>query len=149
MNQWLSNDKALAVDLGRLENHIKPPMNKHHQDLFKISTRQQQNLDKTGTIAQCKKGSCITAKIFKVPKSDGTTSRMVWDGRDFDEVIKLYFTNKCKFDAEHNQLQQESEYDIPATPLPNLPKLVNETLNPKWKFISTVDAKNIRGYFLG
>jgi hypothetical protein len=123
---------------------------KELEDCLKIHTTSSQfprndleNVINSGTIAKCDDFIFITAKIFKVPKSDGKYSRMVWDGRNFDDVIKLHFKNKRESDAFNNQLQHESEYDIPATPLPNLPKLVNETLNPKWNFISTVDAKNM------
>ena len=69
--------------------------------------------------------SIMCSKVFTVEKSDGMTSRFVFDGRLFDEV----------FHAEMGK--------TPPMHIPDIQNIIEILLQPKWKLLAMNDGKNM------
>ena len=132
--------KRLAPYLGSLKQDPSATLTRNDQiQLSDLDSFRQQ-----GTIVDNEKGfNSLSAIIFKVIKSGGDSCRMIWDGGLFGELMDLYFRGQREKDIRNNKLHPPEEYEIPKTPLPLIPTLVNEILNPKWKYMSTIDARNM------
>ena len=144
MVAWLSRPNALA-------KRLAPYISLVHQDSSTTLTRNDQiqfadlsSFLQQGTIVHNEDGNnTVSAIIFKVLKSGGENCRMIWDGSTFGLLMEHYFRGQRERDISNNIFKPSSAYEIPKTPLPLIPTLVNEILNPKWKYMSTVDAKNM------
>ena len=66
----------------------------------------------------------LTSTVFTVPKSDGESSRFIWDGRVFDEIFRTAMGPP------------------PDMPLPKIPAVIDGILSG-WKIISSNDVKSM------
>lgn len=143
MNKWLSSNHALADHLHQLlagKSGFSQPTNSNLVSLVELSSV---FIDQ-GTVVFNNNGfNSLSAPLFKVPKSGGNECRAVWDGRMFDILVKEYLDNLRVRDKQNGMEQHPSHYNIPSTPLPAIPLLVNEILDPKWTHMSTIDARNM------
>lgn len=142
MEPWLSQDRALASSLEKLPhalNRTYPTITSSKS----VSIEDLSNIIAQGTIIHNESDNILSAVVFKVPKAGGLEARMVWDGRAFDDLLVHHLNNLREKDKSSGSLRSDAFYKIPETPLPLVPDLVNKILEPKWNFISTIDAKNM------
>ena len=126
MTDWMTTDK-LSTILRRQE---------FHQELDRDCITRNIQFDinplvRSGTVetvASLPQGYGITnliaSRVFTVPKSDGATSRFIWDGRAFNEIF-------------HTAMGKP-----PDMPLPRIPEVIDQILDG-WKVISTNDVKSM------
>jgi hypothetical protein len=114
MKRWLCSD-TLALAMDTIGADSSQRFRSAHIDL--------EPLQATGTVTRNIPCSLYSA-VFRVAKSNGTTSRFILDGRRFDEIFR-------------------SAVGVPpVTPLPCIQTVIEELLSG-WSIISSVDAKSM------
>ena len=143
MVAWMSKDRALAHALGTPSYTVDAASYPRQTTTRSVSLDDLHNFRTQGTLVQHDGPNSISAVIFKVPKAGGKEARMIWDGRAFGDRLERHLDHLKRKDFAAGKLKSDDHYKIPETPLPLVPELVNKILEEKWKFISTIDAKNM------
>jgi hypothetical protein len=119
MTQWLTSVELATLLVPFVDPQWEGDVPTRYETLD-ISPLLQNGTVESSSVGRCR----LSARIFRVPKSDNTFSRFIFDGRRFDEIF-------------HSALG-----DPPPMPLPSITDVIDGILSG-WSVISSIDAKSM------